>query len=288
MKNLLKIELNKAFFSKWFAVALLLGMVLAIISAWQTVAIFYGENGPVAYIEYCMANSVIPKDGLDGTTLYNRWLGATLDIGSVAFFYLVPLLAVLPCGWNLSEEINSGYLKVVVPRIGRRRFFSAKLLTAFLSGGAAVAIPLLFSLAITAAIVPAITPHPYNNIYYWVYHGDFLSSLAFSHPLAYALVYIVIAFTFSGCFACLPLLVALRSEKRIAALIVPYIVVILCDAARNFLNYICYIEISPLNLMHSLPPENASKTFVLISWLVIFSAVILVFGLRKGVNHEIV
>jgi len=82
--------------------------------------------------------------------------------------------------------------------------------------------------------------------------------------------------------------VALRSEKRIAALIVPYIAVILCDAARNFLNYICYIEISPLNLMHSLPPENASKPFVLISWLVIFSAVILVFGLRKGVNHEIV
>ena len=101
-------------------------------------------------------------------------------------------------------------------------------------------------------------------------------------------IYIVIAFTFSGCFACLPLLVALRSEKRIAALIVPYIAVILCDAARNFLNYICYIEISPLNLMRSLPPENASKPFVLISWLVIFSAVILIFGLRKGVNHEIV
>lgn len=288
MKNLIKIELNKAFFNKWFVVALLFGMMIAIISAWQTAVAFYGETGPVAYIEYCMANGVTPKDGLDGITVYNRWLGATLDLGSVAFFYLVPLFAVMPCGWNISEEINSGYLKVIVPRIGRRRFFSVKLLAAFLSGGAAVSVPLLFSFAITAAIVPAITPHPYNNMYYWVYHSDLLSSLAFSHPLMYALVYVIIAFTFAGCFACLPLIVALRSEKRIAALIVPYIAVILCDAARNFLNYICYIEISPLNLMHSLPPQNAAKPFVLIAWLLIFSAVILIFGLRKGVTHEIV
>lgn len=45
MKNLLKIELNRAFFSKWFAVSLLLGMVLAIISAWQTAAIFMEKMG---------------------------------------------------------------------------------------------------------------------------------------------------------------------------------------------------------------------------------------------------
>lgn len=288
MRKLLKVELKKAFSNSWFIIALLIGMALVCINAYQVAVAYYGENGVADYIRSCLSNKIIPKDGLDGTTLYNSWLGATMDTSAVVFFYLVPLLAILPCGWNTAEEINGGYLKIVVPRIGRKKFYFTKLLAAFISGGTAIAIPLFSSLCVTAAIVPAITPHPYNNMYYWIYHGDLLSSLAFSHPLIYAFVYIIIDFIFAGCFACLPLIVALRSEKRIAALVVPYIAVILCDAARNFLNYISYIEISPLNLMHSLPPQNAAKPFVLIAWLLIFSVVILVFGLRKGVNQEIV
>ena len=288
MRRLLKTELKKTFLGKWFASALLIGMILVCINAYQTARSYYGENGTASYIRYCMTNNVVPKEGLEGLTLYNCWLGATVDTCSLVFFYLAPLLAVLPCGWSISDEVNSGYLKVVVPRTGRKSYFAAKLMATFLSGGAAVALPILCSFAITASIIPAIMPHPYNNMFYWVYHNDLLSSMAFSHPLMYALIYIVIDFIFAGCFACLSLIVALHSEKRIAALIVPYIAVILCDAARTFLNYICYIEISPLNLMHSLPPANSPKASVIILWLVLFCAVILVFGFRKGVKQEIV
>ena len=288
MKQLLKLELKKAFCSRWFAAALLIGMVLAGICACTAAVSFYGEGGPAEYIKECIADDVVPQDGLDSDTLYNSWLGAKTDTSSVVFFYLVPLIAVLPCGWSCSEEINNGYLKLIVPRVGRRRYFSAKLIAAFASGGAAVALPLLFSLMITAAIVPAVEPHPYNSIYYSVLHGDMLSSMAYSHPLLYALVYIGIDFLLAGCFACLTIVVSLYSEKRVAALIIPYIAVILCDAARNCLNYICYIEISPLNLMHSVPPNNAAKSYVLIAWLAIFAAVALVFGLRKGEKREIV
>ena len=288
MKQLLKLELKKAFCSRWFAAALLIGIVLAVISACITAVNFYGEDGMVEYIKECIANDVVPKEGLDGNTLYNNWLGGTYNTSSVVFFYLVPLIAVLPCGWSCSEEINEGYLKLIVPRVGRRRYFSAKLIVSFISGGAVVALTLLFSLVITAAIVPAIAPQPYNEMYYGVSHGDMLSSMAYSHPLLYALVYIGIDFLLAGCFACLPLVISLYSEKRVAALIVPYIAVILCDAARNCLNYISYIEISPLNIMHAAMRGNAIKSYVLIAWLAIYAAVALVFGLRKGEKREIV
>ncbi len=288
MKQLLKLELKKAFCSRWFIAALLIGIVLAVISACTTAVSFYGEGGTVEFIKECINNNEIPKLGLEGSTLYNKWLGGTYDTGSVVFFYLVPLIAVLPCGWNCSEEINNGYLKLIVPRVGRRRYFSAKLIAAFASGGAAVALTLLLSLMITAAIVPAIAIQPYNEMYYGVSHGDMLSSMAYLHPLLYALVYIVIDFLLAGCFACLPVVVSLYSEKRVAALIVPYIAVILCDAVRNCLNYISYIEISPLNIMHAALRGNAIKAYVLIAWLVIYAAVALIFGLRKGEKREIV
>ncbi len=288
MKRLLKLELKKAFCSRWFIAALLIGMVLAGICACTTAVSFYGEGGPAEYIKECIANNAVPLGGLDSNTLYNNWLGGTYNTSTVVFFYLVPLIAVLPCGWNCSEEINEGYLKVIVPRVGRRRYFSAKLIAAFTSGGAVVALTLLFSLMITAAIVPAIAIQPYNEMYYGVSHGDMLSSMAYSHPLLYALVYIGIDFLLAGCFACLPVVVSLYSEKRVAALIVPYIAVILCDAARNLLSYISYIEISPLNIMHVSMHGNAVKSYILIAWLAIYAAVALVFGLRKGEKREIV
>lgn len=287
MKNLLKLELKKAFCNTWFAICLMIGTFLVCISACQTAIAYYGDDGVAALFEYRINNNIMLREGPEAVTLYNRWLGARSDLGAVVFFYLVPLLAVLPCGWNISVEINGGYLKAVVPRVGRKKYFSAKLLAAFISGGTAVASMMLLSLIVTAALVPAVKPHPYNNMYYWVYHGDLFSSVAFSHPLAYALIYVIIDFLFAGLFACLSLVVALYSERHIAALVIPYIVVILCDAAHNFLNYICYVEISPLNLMCSLPPLSAAKPYIVIGWFVLYLAVILVFGLRKGVKKEI-
>lgn len=288
MKTLIRLELKKSFHNKWFVICLVIGIICACINAYNTAIIYYGDSGMVSYFEYCISSNTIPREGLESVTLYNRWIGTRTDLGSVLFFYLVPLIAVLPCGWGISTEINSGYLKLIVPKVGRKKYFSAKLLAAFLSGGTVIAIIMLLSLAITATLVPAIQPTPYNNMYYWVYHGDLFSGIAFSNPFLYALIYIIFDFIFAGLFACMTLVVALHSESRIAALVIPYIVVILCDAARNFLNYICYIEISPLNLMCSLPPFNATKSYILIGWFVLYSAVILAFGLRKGVKKEIV
>jgi ABC-type transport system involved in multi-copper enzyme maturation permease subunit len=288
MKRLLKLEFKKAFCSRWFIAALLIGIVLAVICACITAVSFYGEGGPAEYVKECIANDVVPLSGLDSSTLYNNWMGGVYDTSTVVFFYLVPLIAVLPCGWNCSEEINEGYMKVIVPRVGRRKYFSAKLIASFTSGGAAVALPLLFSLVITAAIIPTIAIEPYNEMYYGVSHGDMLSSMAYSHPLLYALVYIGIDFLIAGCFACLPVVVSLYSEKRVAALIVPYIAVILCDAARNLLSYISYIEISPLGIMRVAQHMGAVKPYILIAWLAIYAAVALVFGLRKGEKREIV
>lgn len=288
MKKLLKLELKKAFCNPGFAVCLMIGAVLVCISACHTASAYYGEHGVIALYEYCMNSGVMLREGPEAVTVYNSWLGARVDLGAVVFFYLVPLLAVLPCGWSIATEINGGYLKTIVPKVGRKKYFSAKLLAAFISGGTAIASIMLLSLVVTAALVPAVKPNPYNNMYYWVYHGDLFSTIAFSHPLAYALLYVIIDFLFAGLFACLSLVVALYSEKYIAALVVPYIVVILCDVARNFLNYICYIEISPLNLMCSLPPLSAAKPYIVIGWFVLYSTVILIFGLGKGMKKEIV
>lgn len=285
MSALLKVECKKAFCSKWFLISLILGFLCAGICAYHAYDNF---SNTLETLLYYKENELIIREGWESTFLYNSWLSAIKEFGSVLFFHLAPLLAVLPCGWSISEELNSGYIKVLVPRVGRKKYYLSKMMVSFLSGGIVISFPLLLSLGITASFMPAIKPEPFHDIYYSVLHNDMMSALAYNDPFLYALVYIGIAFLFGGCFASLSIIVALRSEKRIAALIIPYLFILLCDSARNFLNYICFIEISPLNLMQAIPPMNITKSYVVLAWILFFIISIYCFGYRTGVKKEIV
>ncbi len=286
MRGLLKTELQKAFRSPWFLSAVLIGLSCAVWCLVGTAQVTYGDGGWYAIRERCMKNGTIPG-APESVTLYTSWLGMSGSTAHTVFYRLFPLLALLPCGISISEELNSGYVKAVVPLVGRRKYFSAKLIAAFISGGAAVCIPLLASLATTAAVVPAIDPVPYRSEFYPISPGDLYSSFAFSKPLLYALAYAAVDFVFGGFFACLALPAALDSEKRAAAVAVPYIALLLADAAKGFLYYISYLEISPMDLV-SVLRFNMARPWIYGLWLVILVSFNLIFGLEKGANRDIV
>ena len=286
MRGLLKTELNKAFRSPWFISAVLIGLACAAWCLLDAAKWVYGDGGWYEFREGCMRTGTI-SGAPESTTLYNCWLGMSQSTAHTVFYRIFPLLALLPCGIGISEELNGGYVKAVIPLVGRRKYFSAKLLAAFLSGGAAVCIPLLVSLAVTSVVVPAIDPVPYVDEYYTVSHGDLFSSFAYSRPLLYALAFCAVDFIFGGLFACLALPVALRSEKRIAAVAVPYIVLLLADAAKGFLFYISYLEVSPLDLI-SVTRFNMAKPWIYGLWLAILVFVGVFFGLGEGEKRDIV
>lgn len=286
MSGPLKTELKKAFRSLWFLSAVLIGLACAAWCLADAAKWVYGEGGWYKYRERCMEMGTIPA-APETVTLYRCWLGMSESTAHTVFYRIFPLLALLPCGISISEELNGGYVKAIIPLVGRRKYFCAKLLAAFLSGGAAVCIPLLVSLAATASVVPAIDPVPYMSEYYPVAHGDLFSSFAFSKPLLYALSYCAVDFVFGGLFACLALPVALRSEKRIAAVAVPYIALLLADAAKGFLFYISFLEISPLDLISALR-FNMAKPWIYVLWLAILVFVGLFWGLGEGEKRDIV
>lgn len=285
MRGLLKTELKKAFRSPWFASAVLIGFACALWCLWDATKEVYGENGWFAFERYCMESGIMMAGR--GTTLYTTWLGMSESTAHVVFYRLFPILALLPCGMGISEELNGGYVKAVVPIVGRKKYFSAKLLAAFLAGGAAVCLPLLINLAATAAFVPAIRLSPYDVTTYAVSHGDLFSAFSYSHPLLYALAFIGVDFVFGGLFACLALPVALRSEKRVAAVVIPYIALLLADAAKGFLYYISYMEISPMDLV-SAQRYNMARPWIYGAWLAILVGVNLLLGLWKGAKRDIV
>lgn len=128
---------------------------------------------------------------LEGKSLYTGWIGAEINSSSnMSFFFLLPLLAMLPSGFSLIGEISSGYTKHIIPKCGRKNYVLAKLISAFISGGCVAALLLISSVLLVSLFLPAVAPKVINNMYYPVLHGDILSeNCLFKAPSFYPLLH---------------------------------------------------------------------------------------------------
>lgn len=286
MKNLLYIELKKALCNRFFVFSILLGFIFVVMSAYNVVTEF--ESGFMNMIHNVEEMGYIKYKITEGPTLYNSWIGGeSSSLGFTLFFTLLPLLAILPYGHSFSEEKRSGYLKTVIPKCGRKNYFSAKILASFISGGLAVTIPLVFSLLLVAMFIPAVNGSPVYDQYFSVTHGNLFSELAHSNPMVFTIVYLCIDFIFSGLFACMSITAAFFFKQRLAPLVLPYLALLGADMARSFLYYVSTLEISPIKILHPMPIYNTTKDFIMLGWFFVFAAVTVPIILYRGCRHEI-
>ncbi len=288
MKRVFHMELHKALHSWFFLAAVCCGGLFAILSFVDRVSNYFFGLGVLNMVDAAERMGYVKYPIVPMSTVYNEWLGGEgLSLGYTLFFTLLPLLAVLPYGYSFSEELRGGYLKMVVPRCGRRRYFLAKAGASFLSGGLAVTIPLAASLFFCFLIFPAAKPNVIYDQYFPFTHSSMLAGLVYSHPLLYMLLYLGIDFVFAGLFACLSISSVFFFRQRLASVVLPFLFVLGCDMLRSFGTYVSYVEISPMRLMHAVPTANFIKAPVLLGWLCLFVLLTLPLILYRGCKHEI-
>lgn len=289
MKKILTIELNKVVNNRWFAISLVFGCICAVMSLCSVLTIYYSDTGTMGVVQDLAQANLVPLDDLTQmTTLYNSWIGgAGRTLGHSLFYTLLPFISVLPCGWCFAEELRSGYLHVAVPLCGRRRYFGAKMAAYFLSGGLIVLLPQLFSVLLTALFIPSVRPNILYQIYYPIVHGAMFSGLFYSHPMLYILTILGMDFVFGGLYSWISMTVALLTKNRMSAIIVPLLLLLAGDMARNLILYISYLEISPLIILHPLSPSNIVKGWVVLSWMGLLLVASVPVLLCKGGRYEI-
>ncbi len=289
MKDHLKTETGKTVRSSFFLVSLGVGLLFAFMSALSAWRLFHGEMGVGGDIAFLEANGQESKDNVwAAQNLYNSWIGAdNQSLGAGLFYVMAPLLAMLPCGWNFFEELDGGYLHMAAPRRGRKPYFQAKLAVAFLAGGTVVALPQLANFLLTALYMPGVRPSVIYDMYTPIIHGDMLSGLFYRHPVAYIGVVIVMDFVFGGLFAWLPMAAAFFVRSGLAAVILPYLAVLLADSAKTILYYISYTEISPLNILHPMSAPNHVKGWVVLLWMAVLAGMTAPVILIRGCKREI-
>ena len=151
------------------------------------------------------------------------------------FYIIIPLLAAIPFAGSFYSDINGGYAKNVCVRTKKSYYLISKYIAVFVSGGSAVALPMLFSFLICAAFLPSMTPevsYAYTNIF----SSDKWSGLLFTQPLLYVLLYCGVTFLFAGLTACLALGITYFSSKSFLPLLFPFFVYIFESMVCELLN----------------------------------------------------
>ena len=255
MKQILKIEIYRAFRTKGMLFSFIGGCVLSVlhiiqyqIPAHQTLLQRAFEDAPIW-----------TPPNVAGT-----WMaGNGYNLEGFAYFLVVPILAMLPYGVSYFSDQEQGVLKNIYMRVKRREYLKAKYIATFLSGGFAVTIPLFINVLCCMCLVPNLLPStilPQNGIcavHVW-------NEIYFSHPLLYIAIFLLIDFCFGGIFACVTLAASFLSDYKMVVAICPFFLQLLLHVVCTLLNIWEYSSVYVMQAGYGI-----KQIWVLIAYLAI-------------------
>lgn len=195
--------------------------------------------------------SPIFNEGWSGpTTMYARWIGN--DIGSFCaslFYYVTPLLAMLPFGIQYLLDMRSGYLKNLMIRVPFQTVIVSYGVCNFIGGFLSSLFPYFLSLYINSLLYPSLIPEP-STLQYSVSSISLFSDLFFSHPLVYCVLYSVISALYPALLALVGMGISLYLKNIFLSLMFPFLF--------NFLvSYLALtLHISFLSPLHIFQPTQ--------------------------------
>lgn len=220
MNNILTFELRRAFLGKVFWLCFCVGFALAIANIMLTAA----PHALLPLFAHLRAG--------DGTvpafSFFGEWMGLSGDIASTIFYYLAPILATVPFGTSLASDLNSCYAVQVISRVGRKKYFAAKLLANFLAAGVVVTVPQIINIAIVACLVPQIPPDPTTGTF-MVQSAHMLGDVFYEQPWLFIVIFLILSFVGSGLFSVLASALAFATHNILVVALTPFAVCMAID-----------------------------------------------------------
>lgn len=205
MKNIFKFEWNRMIHSKTFLISAIAAslMIIADVVAWF-----------LLYLQ-----------GIDvDTSIFYKWLGVNRGMNAgVYFFIALPLLTAFAYSWSVSYDRNSGYISQIITRTSRKKYFTAKFLVTFISGGIIFAGALILDYVLLAIFSPAYTPIP-GDLASSMDPFHFCSEIFYQNPYLFMLIWFGISFLWGGAMSCISMAAGMLIKKYVISSIVPFLV----------------------------------------------------------------
>jgi len=254
-----KTEFQRAFLGIPFWLAVVIGTLLCMI-------------GLSSYFE---GPNVIPGAHPFYRNAYEAWLFAYAEGPTALFVILAPLLAVLPHADAYVMDRTTGYLRFVLLRVPRWRYFLMRLAVVALSGGIATALPLIITFGITNLMLPRglpprspgeLEPVSFLNVVYW------------SNPDVFVFIATGLAFLFGAVYATFGFAVSAYVDKRYLALVTPFV---FYHVTNFVLAALGLEEWTPLGMWVPFGITTSTAFSVFAQLMLMLTATLLAFALRE-------
>ena len=234
MKQIFKTEMKRAMSGKGMVLSILIGTVLGIAHVIREIIPAYRANLTNFYNEFPILS---PHSAVE------TWMaGSPSNLEGFIFFLILPILASLPFGTSYFEDCKEGVIKNIYMRTKREDYLKAKYAAAFLSGGIAVLVPLIFNLMCSLVLLPNLAPLSTmgDNI---LTPLMLFYKIFFAHPMIYTTFFLVVQFLMAGIWACVCLSVSFLSDYKIVVLIFPFFVQLILHVICTITNHIDYSSV---------------------------------------------
>ena len=286
MCSVLKLELKKAFKNKFFWISVVLGCLITLLSFEHMVNMYYEGMSAISG----NSTDIIYDTHIGINTVFNCWIGGEpFSLGSSIYFFVFPLLIALPYGWSYSEERKCGYRRMMITKTGKKKYYCAKYVAVFLSGGVAMVLPLIFNFWMTLLVVPAILPDVTMNMFYGVFGGSFLAELYYTVPFLYVAIYLFIDFVYCGFLVCICMAVSGIVRQKWGVVLIPFLLLLFVHVITDYIYSdpsVAYKELSPLYFLRGVEVRYSFSGSIILLFAIGLLVISLI-GIIKEYRNEI-
>lgn len=286
MCSVLKLELKKAFKNKFFWISVVLGCLITLLSFEHMVNMYYEGMSAISG----NSTDIIYDPHIGINTVFNCWIGGEpFSLGSSIYFFVFPLLIALPYGWSYSEERKCGYRRMMITKTGKKKYYCAKYVAVFLSGGVAMVLPLIFNFWMTLLVVPAILPDVTMNMFYGVFGGSFLAELYYTVPFLYVAIYLFIDFVYCGFLVCICMAVSGIVRRKWGVVLIPFLLLLFVHVITDYIYSdpsVAYKELSPLYFLRGVEVRYSFSGSIILLFAIGLLVISLI-GIIKEYRNEI-
>lgn len=286
MCSVLKLELKKAFKNKFFWISVVLGCLITLLSFEHMVNMYYEGMSAISG----NSTDIIYDAHIGINTVFNCWIGGEpFSLGSSIYFFVFPLLIALPYGWSYSEERKCGYRRMMITKTGKKKYYCAKYVAVFLSGGVAMVLPLIFNFWMTLLVVPAILPDVTMNMFYGVFGGSFLAELYYTVPFLYVAIYLFIDFVYCGFLVCICMAVSGIVRQKWGVVLIPFLLLLFVHVITDYIYSdpsVAYKELSPLYFLRGVEVRYSFSGSIILLFAIGLLVISLI-GIIKEYRNEI-
>ncbi|MDD6827892.1 MAG: hypothetical protein PUE12_17620 [Oscillospiraceae bacterium] len=168
---------------------------------------------------------------------YENWIEADFMCSySLAFFLMLPLLAVFPYGISYYTDMKSGYIKSIITRSKKMNYYVSKCCAMAISAFSVISIPLFLNFFLAATKLPLIAPDISTSTSS-IRQSSILWSIYYTHPFVHTILFILIDGLFGVLFTLISFIISDIVENSIVAMLFPFILNVFLLAIFDTFNY---------------------------------------------------